>query len=454
MTSKNRQWTVFFLIKSVDESITEAITMINSIRKDVDACDYVSIVFCLQVLQKNIPAILAGDARLKSDKDDPARTTIFLGLTKSDGTNTDFKSDLKQIDKNDSFDITDPESVKGFFKEKILNENIAERYMLFTWDHGTGFGIFSDKPSEEPASSPNNQPAQPPVNGIALEPLQKMNLPTPVVVSNNLQKMDLSPLENEDQSEQDKILTMDELAAAIEQAFGKKKIELVVMLNCYMQFFDSGYALRNNVRYLVAPESFIFFQGYNYEFIFRKLAQEPDLSTIKLVKYIVNSFELKLYDDFHQGISAKTTTALFANDLTHYSLFADYIDQLAGSLKKELEKSKPEIIMARLNTPPVSGAAHLVDFFYLLQNLQKSLGKNWQRQLVKNLKELKKKATIAEYIGSEFIASAGSANPSGFSIYFPIMRFRQLASRTAFKLIGDTSFKRDKTWHELVEEFI
>jgi hypothetical protein len=154
------------------------------------------------------------------------------------------------------------------------------------------------------------------------------------------------------------------------------------------------------------------------------------------------------------GISAKATTALFANDVTYYAELADYIDQLAGALEQELNKNKPEIIMARVNTPPVSGASHLVDFFYLLQNLQKSLGNNWQQELVEELLLLKKKAIIAHYIGFDFGNYVGSANPSGFSIYFPIKLFGQIASREAFNLFNDTSFKNDKNWHELVMKFV
>jgi hypothetical protein len=433
-----RKWTVFFLIKSVDGSIGDAIEMINAIRRDVDACDYISVIFCLQVHKKNVPAIFSGDPNDIVKNDKPDRTTVFCSLTKSDGQNVQFKSDLKLIAEEDGFDITNPECIQGFFKEEILDNNRAQRYMLFTWDHGNGYGIFRDVP-ETPLVKILD-------GAIELVPARNMSLPTPAIVSNNIQ--------NENAIDQDKVLTMDELATAIGQAFGEEKIDLVVMLNCYMQFFDAGYALRKNIKYLIAPESFMSFKGYNYEFIFRKLSRKPDLSSRKLAKHIVDSFELKVYDDYFVGISAKATTALFANDVTYYAELADYIDQLAGVLEQELNKNKPEIIMARVNTPPVSGASHLVDFFYLLQNLQKSLGNNWQQELVEELLLLKKKAIIAHYIGFDFGNYVGSANPSGFSIYFPIKLFGQIASREAFNLFNDTSFKNDKNWHELVMKFV
>jgi hypothetical protein len=448
-----RKWTVFFLIKSVEGSIGDAIEMINAIRRDVDACDYISVIFCLQVLKKNVPAIFSGDPNeiVKNDKLD--RTTVFCSLTKSDGQNVQFKSDLKLIAEEDAFDITNPKCIQEFFKEKILDNNRAQRYMLFTWDHGSGYGIFRDVP-ETPLVKILD-------GAIELVPARNMSLPTPAIVSNNIQNknaIDQDEVLTMDELatviDQDKVLTMDELAAAIGQAFGEEKIELVVMMNCYMQFFDAGYALRKNIKYLIAPESYIFFKGYNYEFIFRKLAREPDLSSRKLAKHIVDSFELKVYDDYFVGISAKATTALFANDVTYYAELADYIDQLAGALEQELNKNKPEIIMARVNTPPVSGASHLVDFFYLLQNLQKSLGNNWQQELVEELLLLKKKTIIAQYIGFDFGNYVGSANPSGFSIYFPIRLFGQIASREAFNLFQGTSFKLDKNWHKLVMKFV
>jgi hypothetical protein len=246
---------------------------------------------------------------------------------------------------------------------------------------------------------------------------------------------------------------MDELATAIELAFDKEKIDLVVMLNCYMQFFDAGYALRKNINYLIAPESYMFFLGYNYEFIFRRLSQEPDLSSRKLAKYVVDSFEIKLYDRHQDGITAKATTALFANNVTYYSQLADCIDQLAGALEQELDKRKPEIIMARVNTPPLNGTSHLVDFFYLLQNLQKSLGDTWQRKLVKKLLLLKKKTIVAQYIGFDFFNNRVSENPSGFTIYFPI-KIDPLASANAFDFFKDTSFTINKNWRELVMKFV
>ncbi len=433
-----RKWTVFFLIKSVDASIGDAIEMINAVRRDVDACDYISVIFCLQVLKKNVPAIFSGDPNDIVKNDKPDRTTVFCSLTKSDGQNVQFKSDLKLIAEEDDFDITNPECIQGFFKEEILENNRAQRYMLFTMDHGNGYGIFRD--------TPENSLVKILDGAIELVPARNMNFPTPVIVTNNTQ--------SKNAIDQDKVLTMDELAAAIGQAFGNEKIDLVVMMNCYMQFFDAGYALRDNIKYLIAPESFMLFKGYNYEFIFRKLSQEPDLSSRRLAKHIVDSFELKVYDDYFVGISAKATTALFANDVTYYAELADYIDQLAGALEQELNKNKPEIIMARVNTPPVSGASHLVDFFYLLQNLQKSLGDTWQRELVEELLLLKKKAIIAQYIGFDFSNYVGSANPSGFSIYFPIKLFGQIASREAFNLFNDTSFRNDKNWHDLVMKFV
>ena len=439
-----QKWTVFFLIKSIDGSIGDAIDMINGIRRDVEACNYISVVFCLNVLKKNIKAIEAGDKDLEGPEgEDPPRTTVFYRLKKSNGQNEVVKSDLDKIDQNDEFDITDPKSVNGFFKDNILNKCHADRYMLFTWDHGNGYGIFSDKPSEKPV-----QVAAAVEEVVVVEesiPIQKINSLTPALVSNATKNKNTAAVDN--------VLTMDELAAALSNAFGDKKIDLVVMLNCYMQVFDSGYALRKHIKYLIAPESFIFFQGYNYEFIFRKLTNEPGLSSRKLAKHIVDSFELKLYDKQDVGFSAKANTALFANDVSCYSQIADYIDQLAWALEKEVIQNKPELIMARKNTPSIGGATRLVDFFYLLQNLQKSLGKNWQQELIKKLLVLKKKAIVAQYIGFEFSNNVGSANPSGFSVYFPIKLSDEVASIEAFALFENTSFKRDKAWYTLVDKF-
>ena len=52
------------------------------------------------------------------------------------------------------------------------------------------------------------------------------------------------------------------------QGFGGKKIEIILMMNCLMQIIDTGYALRDSTRYLIASQLAMDLSGYNYTAIF------------------------------------------------------------------------------------------------------------------------------------------------------------------------------------------
>jgi len=433
---KISEWTVFFLLKSVGGSIGEAINMLNELRK-INYGNEINLVLCLHVVKSYIPAIIAGDSNLIKGKTDQEKTTVFYRFRQKDEGEDGFLNDLDSLGDEPKFDITDPVYVQGFFRDKILTQSTAKRYMLFTWDHGDGFGIFSSTDPEEGEPSKSQLvnlqfTKQLPVIGIKFNNIERRSVP-----------------------DQDKVLTMDELATAIQRAFDTQKIDLVVMLNCYMQFFDAGYALRNNIKYLVAPQSYMFFNGYNYSFIFRKLVQDPQQSSRKLAKCIVQSFETKLYTDQAGGFATKAGTALFAVDVAYYSEMADALDELASALNGELKERTPELIMARNWVYPVNGATQAVDFINMLESIRKTLGNNWNSKLMRKLMALKKKAVIEGYIGKNFFSDILASNPSGFSIFFPFRLIvdNGVSSKLNVDLFANTSFGKDKSWNKFVKIF-
>ncbi|SKC42233.1 clostripain-related cysteine peptidase [Ohtaekwangia koreensis] len=437
-SQKKRKWTVFFVIKATDLSVVELIEMLNELRS-IKMNDEVCILLCMSVGKENREAIESGDPSLiQNPNKNLTPTTLFYGFEKS-AENSEFLNDLKFIQSDDTFDITLQRDLEKF----LVNTN-SHRYIIFTWDHGSSYGIFNNLPNGNPQTD--------------LHPLSDnlfKKYPQLAIKSTSLPPKKITAETNLNNEEEQKILTMDELAAALNQNFKNTKIELVVMMNCYMQLFDTGYALRRNVKYLIAPETYMFFNGYNYQFFFKKLFSNPDIPTKQLAKHIVNSFETKIYTDAEIGSIAKSVTAIFATNLSYYSLIARLIDRLVHALSRELSHNKNELIMARLNSPELNDSLNIVDFFNLLKNLQLTIGRYWQFLTRTRLWLLMKRVIVARYIGKVYYHDVAKRKfPYGFSIFFPIQLNGVIVSRRHLKFFENTSFAKERLWFNFVMEFM
>lgn len=315
---KKRKWTVFFVIKSAGSaSMKEVIQMVNEIRS-IPMNGDVQIVLCINFIKAHLQALLAGNEGMLTNEQPGKFTTIFFKLVNDNAPGAAFKTRLEIIDEKRRFDITDPRWLKQFFRKNILLPNEARKYMLITWDHGRFYGIFRGQPvNQEEDAIPGDKDS--------LE-----NFAARMIDSRGLKKQPATT-----------VLTMKELADAIKWAFDGKMIDVIVMMNCFMQSLDAGYALRKAAKYLVATEGLMDLGGYNYPFIFHVLMSNPSIAPEQLAKSIVASFPSKIYQDGHeQGVRKKKITALFAASLQHYGFLAEIIDKLVDALLTKI----PEIL--------------------------------------------------------------------------------------------------------------
>jgi hypothetical protein len=72
---------------------------------------------------------------------------------------------------------------------------------------------------------------------------------------------------------------------------GKKKLDIVCMMNCCMQNLHTQYALHEFVSFLVAPVTWIYFPGYDYSTIFSEINTNTGITPEALAKFIVSSCE-------------------------------------------------------------------------------------------------------------------------------------------------------------------
>lgn len=418
---KKRKWTVFFLMKSVDAPPGYAIMLMQELR-NIDFGDEISVILCINVIKGLVQALLKSDPNLVPAHPDRTDTTIFVIIKKDKAKHPAYLNSLELLGQKDDFNMDDPDQLRIYFTKSILDKYPATRYMLFTWDHGNGYAIFRRATQNAGQLSTNRASGYLDI------------LPAAGIV----------PLHN--------VLTMDELAKTIKLSFGDKKIDLMVMLNCNMQSFDAGYALRHTVRYLVAPQSNMDFSGYNYTLFFRRVVKDPDESAKNLARCLVTSFSTRLYNPPIDGIVPRSTTALSANDLSTYSSLANCFDQLTSSLKINFSQIKPEIVMARAVTFPVNDLTHSVDFIHLLQNLRKTLGIKWEPKLVNRILSLHKKAIVEIYIGSYYSGKEETPSPSGFSVFFPLALGQTIGSDT-LTIFKEDSFTKEREWNTFVLKF-
>jgi hypothetical protein len=457
---KKKKWTVFFLVKAVDDSINDLIKMIEEIL-EITPSNNISIILCLNVLRKykdNIEKLNVLSLPLPKNHSIEPLTTLFYSIEKLN----DFHAKLNFIDEDINFDITSAPSLIVFFK-KMNSDFPSERHIIFTWNHGSRYGVFKSKSFTYNHSFDSNLMDVIDITGKAIPfigikdnnklPVAEMsalNVVNDKFVFNNLNP-DKDNITTDTQSHI--ILTVEELSHAIKESFEKARVEIVIMMNCYMQFFDAGYALRKCVSYFVAPESYMYFSGYNYTAIFSLLNKRPSISSGKLVRYMVRSFKDKNFEDINMGNNAKNSTALFANNLHYYDLTARLIKKLSISLKNKIPTCKDEILNARKMVIPIESASPVIDFFNLIYNLRISLGNNWACWTIIRLHFIRKKIIMESYIGYNLRTFQKKKFPSGFSIFFPIQLGPVPINKDEFDFYLNTSFAKDNPWSYLVLQF-
>jgi hypothetical protein len=406
-SQKKRKWTVFFVIKAVAGSISETIKMMNEIRVQ-ELNSQISVVVCLNFIREHLDPLLKGDESFTPDPHEKGTlTTIFFKLIP--GNNPDkFQSDLRIILERSTFDITDPNDIEEYFRDHVLRRYKAKHYLLFTWDHGKGYGIFED------SSVPN-------------------------------QKEDIEVIVQPEV----KILTMEELRNAISLAFGTKKVDLVIMMNCLMQMVDTGYALRKNAKYLVAPQTDMDFRGYNYSFIFQAMINNPNIKPRKLAKLAVRSFASKAYINTSLGDNIKSKTSVFATDLSQFTTLGKQIDRLVYSVLPRLHSEDSlKAIQAIREKSMVNPATNLCDFYSFICNLRNEILFS-DIQIASLLISVKELLVIESHVATKLTVPT-----TGLLIYFPDALQDPERPLPNFDEFFQTEFMKRTKWLSLVEKTI
>ena len=448
------KWTAIFLVKGAADNTVELSQMLHELAA-VKKSDEVAVVMGINIRIGFVPELLPlPETHAPADPaaEKPEWTTLFYVLE----TNPAGGCLFRLIHEKKDFKLREETDLTDFFKNQVLASFLADQYILFTWDHGQPFGIF---PGE-------NEPA---VRGAMIEAREKISpLTFHFRLAGELEKQKEiqtggKPIRAAIAEEADElpILTITELRQAIQWAFGDEKIDVLVMSNCYLQFFDTGYELSDCVDYLIAFETEMFFRdGFDYKMILEAISNDPQLTPENLSKAIVSSYSMQRT---RKNLASKNSVALFANNLSWYPTVAKLMDELAQNLINEMPRYRESIQRAvdkcEYISPNIPSFC-LIDFRNFIRCLHNEIPSAFNVATYEIFEAIFRQLVTASYIGNDFVAERDTrfVSPSCFSVYLP----RTIGDyRTSFlnnfmleTSLSPTAFVKRFRWESFINSFI
>jgi len=282
-----------------------------------------------------------------------------------------------------------------------------EHVILTTWDHGSGFAFFAD-PDPLPIVNPVKTTGK-----KTAPPAKRPRTPKLSTLRARLQRR--SWLEEY----QPEGLTMISLRAAIFQSFGT--IDVIFMRNCYMQLFDTGMLMRDVADYLVACESTMYFEAYDYTIWLKAMLKAgKKLTDEKVAATAILGFTKAKVVPEH-----RIDTAIFGLDLSFFAAINDAMNRMIRQLILGMKKHKHEFKdyrseMIEVQAVDWPGADfQLVDAKHWFQLAKRSMkgNKKYQEAWRDFLDLHKRMVGDRAFIGS--LLQESGYSESGFSIYFP-----------------------------------
>lgn len=320
-----KEWTVLFLVQIRNTEDHDCFIPILNELKSIPTGGRIEIILCISFEPSFRSSFISPDQSDMRYSSLRSQTTCIFRLA---STSTNFQgNDLELLEEFEAFDITSSYDVGKLFIRKMKNRFPAKRHMLFTWDHGNGYAMFKTH-----WTGYNSR------------------------------------------------LTMRKLNRAIEIGLqGNKRMDLVIMMNCWMQLIDTTYALKWSVAHLVAFQDPVDLDIYNMGTLIKKMVQTPDISANSLSQEFVQSIKQIVERN-------EKEVAVSAFNLTVLSDFFDQLDCLAMGLKKEMgiEISTQKVNKNKLKAiSDLFALSHVldtgkkyIDFYSLISNLKTKLQPN------------------------------------------------------------------------------
>jgi hypothetical protein len=365
----------------------------------------------------------------------------------------------------------------------IFKHFYSRRKMLITFSHGAAFGINRDlKHIHRPpgqrlagqAANPSGNVTEVRGRSYLLDRTDILRLKERGALSDGSQVV--SSRDNEEvfvvrKPAEDplckalEVLWISDLAASLERRLDDAHIDVLLMVNCYMQLFDNGYLLRNKVSYMIAPEGKMLAIGYDYKKIFETLRSTPEITNKQLVTKIVRDY-VQMYMGMEGGPDYLSTNELSANDLQYYSVALKGFEKFVKLLRchiPELIEDLQEIRNNQMDTVSGSESYQLVDAGLWIRLVAEMFPGNRDfQEFARWFRRLHERMVVAKHIGEGLKQHDASQSRkygySGISILYPDSRFDFKDSQVAWCAYFDKSmppeFGQRSRWSSFLRHYL
>lgn len=256
----------------------------------------------------------------------------------------------------------------------IAKYYMAERICLNTISHGAGFGIYSGTNVGEEVvfGKVTAIPAQL-INSI--EDRGKYRLDTTIVKDHYIVRTD----DKQSSCRSLQMLWISELSNSIKAAYGKRKLDILVFNNCFMQTYENAWMLTENVKFLLAAETQFFSYGFNYLAFLNRVNKNPYIRPDQLIKTFIPDFKKKWKQS---GLGNEKRVCLSIIDLVELSKLNFTFNRIASELESLDQNNINKIINVRklrirsMTTYPSGLGSKIVmtaDLIHVLSTISKEL---------------------------------------------------------------------------------
>ncbi|MBS1605293.1 MAG: hypothetical protein JST42_21695, partial [Bacteroidetes bacterium] len=311
----------------------------------------------------------------------------------------------------------------------IYNNISAKRRMLISFSHGAAFGINWDIGRVErpgPTTNPVTTTTSPAITTISNQYFFLDNNDVQQIEANyidgiappdertrkSIRKGELLLDKSKQFCSKLELLWISDVAKALKELLGGEKIDLLVMNNCYMQNFETGYILHEVANYMLAPEGSMDGTGYDYKSLMERINDKPDIDLEELFKDIIADYVL--YYRARNLEDSLSKQAIFINNLQVYpkalELYGRFLDILSANLDdirpvlQNLRERKILYVSADVDNYPASNYLDLVDAYQwvklVLDRLKDSLFKDSSLpdEFVALGKEMKRAENVGDFL--------------------------------------------------------
>lgn len=306
------------------------------------------------------------------------------------------------INSNEELNLQDENQVRDFFAANIRKEEFEKRLLLYTWDHGCPFGIFT---SDFPTLTQSEQLTGTNTTIVVTDREKRLKEFTNAKLfdfygrykTNETPPSPLEELFNEFQNKNDGgILTMKELSEALKAILPKgKKLDIIVLDNCDQQYIDTLFQLKEVSKFLVAAQKSISMDGFNIPAVSKKLVSKKGMHAVELANFLVLSYSKKR--GYHKTVRMERLSdlSLFASEIQRMEHIFTTTYSIIQQLDIAIKEHPSLIISARVQTAEIDGAYYLVDFIKFCSNLKKELNSKTgqtpvENELIKLIRDLKR----------------------------------------------------------------